>query len=395
MLSLIRTSINKTNIGIVAELNGSARTLSIDNVFLKSLGVKIKIINGRPRQITHKIIPEGESLNLCKSELEKAHKMDSAFILGYVPDNDGDRGNIVYIHRKTGKAHILHSQEVFALACMAELSYMVFQNSLTYNAGIMPDRKTAVVVNGPTSLRIDKIAGAFGAEVLRAEVGEANVVNLASGLRDNGYIVRILGEGSNGGNITHPAAVRDPINTVFALLKLLLLRSGNDKEGLFEIWCKKSAQMNKYNKDFSITDILTALPSFVTTDSSETRAVMKIKTENHGILKEKYRKIFKTQWIEKKAMLEKEFGILYYEELWLQGTKVNKEPDIKSAKGGFKILFKDKNHQDTGFIWMRGSGTEPVFRVLADIEGNDPEKEELLLNWHKQMIEKADGINLP
>ena len=59
-------------------------------------------------------------------------------------------------------------------------------------------------------MRIEEIAEAFYASVYRAEVGEANVVNLARSLRDKGFTVPILGEGSNGGNITHPAAVRIP-----------------------------------------------------------------------------------------------------------------------------------------------------------------------------------------
>jgi phosphoglucomutase len=52
-------------------------------------------------------------------------------------------------------------------------------------------------------------------------------------LREKGYIVRILGEGSAGGNITHPSAVRDPLNTVMALVKLLSVRTKAEKKGLF------------------------------------------------------------------------------------------------------------------------------------------------------------------
>jgi phosphoglucomutase len=40
---------------------------------------------------------------------------------------------------------------------------------------------------------------------------------------------------------------------------------------------------------------------------------------------------------------------------------------------------------------MRGSGTEPVFRVLCDVRGDKPEQEEKLLEWETKMLLKADG----
>jgi len=39
---------------------------------------------------------------------------------------------------------------------------------------------------------------------------------------------------------------------------------------------------------------------------------------------------------------------------------------------------------------MRGSGTEPVFRIMADIEGGSPADEEFLLAWHAGMVAAAD-----
>ncbi len=59
--------------------------------------------------------------------------------------------------------------------------------------------------------------------MFRAETGEANVVNLAEMLRSEGWVVSILGEGSNGGNITHPSKVRDPLSTLGAMIRLLRL----------------------------------------------------------------------------------------------------------------------------------------------------------------------------
>ena len=190
----------KEALSVLGELNGSARSASIDKHLLSSLGLKVTLINNRPGEVVHAIVPEGENLELCRTTLEELYAKDRSYRLGYVPDNDGDRGNLVYISEQSGKAHILEAQSVFALVVLAELSQTRLQN---------PDKLLATVVNGPTSMRIEHIAQAFDAEVFRCEVGESNVVELAALKREQGYLVPVLGEGSNGGNITHPAKVRD------------------------------------------------------------------------------------------------------------------------------------------------------------------------------------------
>ena len=39
---------------------------------------------------------------------------------------------------------------------------------------------------------------------------------------------------------------------------------------------------------------------------------------------------------------------------------------------------------------MRGSGTEPVFRIMCDVQGDNPQMENELLEWETKMIQKAD-----
>ena len=238
-------------------------------------------------------------------------------------------------------------------------------------------------------MRIEEIADKLGAKVFRAEVGEANVVNLAREKREEGYTVPILGEGSNGGTITFPSSVRDPLNTVFALLKLLTLR----EDGLFELWCKKSG--NKFKPDYTLTDILETLPKYTTTGVSEPRAVLKVKTTDHAKLKSNFQKAFEKSWKSKKAGLEKSYEIASYESIITNGTKETR--DVKdyslSKKGGLKILFKDKSGSPCAFIWMRGSGTEPVFRIMCDVKGNDDKaikEEKALLEWETELIKEAD-----
>ncbi|MBR5867727.1 MAG: phosphoglucomutase, partial [Spirochaetaceae bacterium] len=385
----IKENVSKNPLSIVCDMNGSARTLSIDNDFLANLGIKLFTINGKPRQIVHAIIPEPENLVYCAKELNELRKNDSSVTLGYMPDCDGDRGNIVYWNNKTNKAEVLKAQEVFALSVLAELAYNDWLSD-------GKPQKTAVSVNDPTSMRIDDITEVFDAKVFRAEVGEANVVNLARELREKGYAVPILGEGSNGGNITHPAAVRDPLNTIFALIKLLVLRdsniNGKTKLGLFHTWCIKSAQENLYKENFSLEDIIETLPYYTTTGVSENRALLQIQTKDHGLLKARFQQALENQWEEKKQSLKEKYGIDSYVAICNNGTKETTGiSDFSiSGRGGLKILFKDENKKNAAYIWMRGSGTEPVFRILCDVKGNNPQMEAELLEWETSMLKSVD-----
>ncbi len=388
--SVIKERTAHKAVGIIGELNGSARSLSVDKDIISAAGVKCLLFNNTPGEVVHRIVPEGFSLNQCKELLEGNHRKDSSFIIGYVPDNDGDRGNIVFMNSRSGKAEILEAQEVFALAVLGELAFVYSQN--TQNNG--ENQNLAVAVNGPTSMRIDRIAESFGAEVFRAEVGEANVVNLAQKLRNGGYTVRILGEGSNGGNITHPAKVRDPINTIFSLLKILLYKAPDSEDDLFKTWCMVSGQQDMYKEDFSLIDVISTLPRYTTTNANEKRAIMKITTADHAVLKSRYEKIFLEEWDKKREFLKDTFNIYSWREINYEGIQSAEGMGSKyrtgKEKGGLKIVFSDNSGKETCYLWMRGSGTEPVFRILADVEGEKPEKEEWLLNWHREIIEKAD-----
>jgi phosphoglucomutase len=374
-------------------MNGSARSLSLDREFLQECGIGFDAINNKPREIVHAIIPEPENLVHCARFMEEQKSSNPSITLGYMPDCDGDRGNIVYWDDASGKSQVLEAQEVFALSVLAELAYLDYKNESTGEKV-----KAGVSVNDPTSMRIEEIAAAFGATVFRAEVGEANVVNLAREARQKGYTVPILGEGSNGGNITHPAAVRDPINTIFALVKLLAIQDttladGTVKQGLFHRWCCKSGQEMSYKADFTLADIIATLPVYTTTGVSESRALLKIKSTDHGVLKARFQKEFEASWQEKKDELARNYGIESYEAICNKGTTETRNlSDYSiSGKGGLKILFKNGAGKAVAFIWMRGSGTEPVFRILCDVRGNNKKMEETLLAWETELLEKADS----
>ncbi|MDR2535698.1 MAG: phosphatidylglycerol lysyltransferase [Treponema sp.] len=381
-------------LGIVADFNGSARTMSIDQEFFSSLGIHCYAINSKPGEIAHRIVPEEASLDPCCQFLEEIHREHPEVILGYVPDCDGDRGNLVIWDQGAKKARSLEAQEVFALACIGELAHLVWTGGLRYdNKGNALD-KAALAVNDPTSMRIDRIARAFDVSVFRAEVGEANVVGLARRLRERGYTVRILGEGSAGGNITHPSAVRDPINTVMALVKLLTLRRRNQKKGFYESWCYLSDQAEAYRQDFSLFDILVSLPAFVTTGSYTPEAALQVKTRNHEALKDRYQEVFLREWEERKEQLKNRYGIQSWEAACYIGMEERRGISRfgEAGKGGLKITFTNNSGNQAAWIWMRGSGTEPVFRVMADAEGSDKRMERDLIEWQRRMVIKADEL---
>lgn len=382
LVAQIQSFTRRNSVGIVAELNGSARGDSIDVDFLGSLGLKVHAMNDRPRQIVHPIVPEGENLELCRMTLEHLFSQDTSWQLGYVPDNDGDRGNLVYIRQSDGKAHILQAQEVFALVVVIELADL--------RRKMPADTKLAIAVNGPTSMRIESLCEALGVEVHRAEVGEANVVELAGQLRSQGAVVRILGEGSNGGNITHPAKVRDPMNTIMSLVKFL---SSTGDDSIFATWC--NAIGAKKPSNISIEAIIDSLPIYTTTGAFSPAGKMQVTCSEHGRLKTAYEKIFIEEWRRKKEQLAKEYGIVSWKEYQTEGTVCLEGvgPDFRTGagKGGLKIVFFDADGKPTDYIWMRGSGTEPVFRVLVDSKGDSQSRHDFLLDWHREMIAKADA----
>lgn len=410
----LQSSITRKPLGVIAELNGSSRTLSLDESFLLRNGIKVKLLNSVPGEITHPIVPEGDSLIPCMEALKTKWSDDPDYLFGYVPDNDGDRGNIVYMDTDSGEAKILEAQEVFALACLSELAFLEYLDGEASSRDFGNSKpsggspKTAVAVNGPTSLRIDEITQCFGAEVFRAEVGEANVVTLATRLRREGYRVRILGEGSNGGNITHPSTVRDPINTLFSLIKLLRLPPGNSGKTLFQLWMDKKREhqgKTEGNASFdsssvpafpALKEIIQSLPPYATTNAFEPEAKLGINTSDQALLKKRWEEIFLREWEEKKDHLKNHFGFDSWEEINYEGSqeKHGFGPEYRSGreKGGLKMLFKDEEELPRGFIWMRGSGTEPVFRILADYRGGDREKEGELLAWQREMVQKADSL---
>ncbi|AEL18194.1 phosphoglucomutase [Borreliella bissettiae] len=371
-IEILEKRILKNPIGIIAEMNGSSRINSIDKELLESLGLKVKLYNDEIGIFKHNIIPEGKSLNECKKLLQNKYIQDNSFELGYVPDCDGDRGNLVFIDKATNTANIIEAQKIFALVVISELSYLHY-------IGIK--NNVAIVTNDATSLNIEKIANFFNAKVYRVEVGEANLTEMADDLRAQGLVVKISGEGSNGGCIIHPSRVRDPITTLLSIVKLLKMKE------LYQIWCKLSK--NYYKEKYDLKDILNTTNFYSNVIVSSKKAnLTNLKIENQEILKSNYENLLIKEI--KRNKLFQELSVVDYEIINYEGKRQSKIRTGDSS-GGLKVLLKtDKEIVAT--LWMRMSKTEPVTRVLSEVIYAKRHILFKLLEFNKRLIKKA---NLP
>ncbi|AFI30789.1 phosphoglucomutase [Borrelia crocidurae] len=371
-IDILKANIKKEQMGIIGEMNGGSRINSIDKEMLQSLGLKLEFHNTEIGIFKHGMTPEGKSLNMCKKILEQKFQKDNSFQLGYVPDCDGDRGNLITIN-KNGQANIISSQKIFALSVLSELSYL-------YHIGIK--KNLAVVVNDATSLNIEKIASLFNAKVYRVEVGEANLTEMADILRNKGLIIKIFGEGSNGGNITHPSKVRDPLATVFSIIKLLKIKN------LYKIWCTLS--QNSYNEYYNLDDILKTINFYSNVEVSSKEAILKIRVQNQETLKTNYEKLLKTEFNKNNTIINQlqinNYEILNYEGITQTTTRT------RDASGGLKVLLKNDKHEIIGSLWMRGSKTEPIFRVLSEVKSEYHNLLYDILDFHKNLIKTANSI---
>lgn len=369
-----------SHITVVADFNGSSRAWGIDKEFVQEMGFNFLSYN--EHETVHGIIPEGKNLKFLKEKVSAVAEGSSDTVIGYACDADGDRGNIVYYDSKAKEAKIIKAQDVLALCVLCELSLSIWRKEAL---------KTAVAVNCGTTMAISKIANTFKAQVFTAEVGEANVVNLGDKKRKEGYSVPILGEGSNGGNITYPSRVRDPLATLTDILKLLAISDNDNKDiGLFHIWLY--SQNKAYIDNFSLSDIISSLPPHTTTEVTDEKAQMNIK-KDAAELKRAFRSVFSEEWNKKKAELEKKWGITSYRTALTNGTEeVYDAEDWGNGTGGLKIVMYGKTGEASAFMWMRPSGTERILRLLVDLAWNDNECERELLSWFQMMLSRSEGL---
>lgn len=281
---------------VVADYNGGARACSVDDELCREYGAEFAAYGTRVGRIVRQIEPEGAALRYLQQRVarlarrkRRLRKDDGRLsvgqysYIGYMTDNDGDRGNIVYHDSEQQRVHIVAPQELFALLAMIRLSSYRSNDvasgemrgrhggSDTGEAGTTADAMPLIVANGPTSHRVDELAARYGGAVRRAEVGEANVIGAAAaavtaydsdGLR---CIVLLAGEGSNGGCIVAPAQVRDPLVTVLLILQALRHRNNATATTGTAADRAPSPAMVGGDGTGGIADLLRQLPQYRTT----------------------------------------------------------------------------------------------------------------------------------
>lgn len=116
---------------------------------------------------------------------------------------------------------------------------------------------------------------------------------------------------------------------------------------------------------------------------------------DHAVLKSRYEVLLQADWIEKQEIF-KELDIYAYTVFQTEGT-LTAEGMGEAFRtpppftGGYKVALKNRDGIITDFLWMRGSKTEPVYRVMVDsMGGDDVSRHDMLLAWHRSLIARAD-----
>ena len=354
---------------IVMDMNGSSRLLGPDLDLLRGIGLRVELLGGEPGIFEHAIVPEGASLEPCRRRMQELLDRGEPVLLGLVPDCDGDRGNLIL--PVGGKARPLAAQETFLLACLAEVS----ARREAGFAGLL-----AVAANDATSLRADRLLAPFAARVFRAETGEGSVLAKARELREQGWLVPLSGEGSNGGNILHPSSVRDPLMTLLSLLRWLAAGTA----------ARFLAQRGRCpSREHELEEALALLPAGRTTDAFEPEALLPLPRIEHEVLKTRYERDLRAHF-ENERGFWLAAGIAALRFVNYEGPRAVPGPGNRTppGRGGLGIELLDASENARGFLWMRGSGTEPVFRLMADWDGTDATYA-ALLKLHRELIERA------
>ena len=180
---------------IVIDPNGG--TGAIAKKLLEQIGVRVAAVNMPYGEFNRKVEPNEDSLFYLKNVMDSGK---SDFAAGF--DCDADRVEILL---KSGQ--LLSGNQILALIADEILSNAKNPKSET------------VVVNDATSNSVRDIARKFGAKLIEAEVGEANVVCEMERRR-----AILGGEGSSGGVIIPPSKCRDGILTLLMVLSIVAER---------------------------------------------------------------------------------------------------------------------------------------------------------------------------
>ncbi len=115
-------------------------------------------------------------------------------------------------------------------------------------------------------------------------------------------------------------------------------------------------------------------------------------------LKANYEKLFQETYQQEKKLFNAlnvtDFDFVNYEGM---ETKLGEGNRSDEASGGLKVLLKDnrklevgeKAGEEVGFLWFRGSKTEPIFRLSAEIISSKKKFLKDLLKLQRNLLTAA------
>ena len=380
-------AVKPVDVTVCVDYNGSARAASLDKEIFAELGITVRAFSDRVGAIRRPIEPEGPALDYIRGRVAGVGRRSTgAPVLGVLYDNDGDRGNIVYYDRRTGRAEALVPQQLFAL--MADIALAGDRQRNPRGAAA-----ACIVANDATSARIESIAETYGAQVVRCEVGEANVIAAAEKLRAQGRRVVLAGEGSNGGIILAPSQVRDPLLMLLYITHALRYRDGAQTgapaPGESPELAERIENLPRYQTTL-VTDAgarITIAPAGTAGEGGTGGGAAAARTRYClGLCSE----------LQNNRPLAAALGGDAHGEVEITlyvGTKVieiysgaikrlislspaqQREEFTDRADGappgGLRVTFRDADKRALAALWWRGSGTEPVVRSIVDVAGDN------------------------
>jgi phosphoglucomutase len=271
---------------------------------------------------------------------ERAH-------FGVAFDYDADRGNLVLPGQD--ESAIIPPQRVAAFNVALALARRRLSGA--------QKGPLAVVISDATSLASERVAEAFGAEVMHVETGEINVVTKMHLLRGQGYDVPVGVEGANGGTIFETSTCRDGLQ---AALSAALAES---QPQVACEWMRIAATTNGGSFDPERSLSLAALVESVPTNPN---VFLKFTSQpiSHGEIKRRMEDYFRSVLWPK---LESRFASLEFENF--EGTERVAER-TGDESGGWRASFKSPGRR--AFVFLRGSRTEAgVWRMIVDADDVD------------------------
>jgi len=152
---------------------------------------------------------------------------------------------------------------------------------------------------------------------------------------------------------------------------------------------------------YGLDEVIATLPSWITTSAFEPYAALKIRSSDTAALSRAYRNLFLAEWPRLLPSLNQRFGITSWKAFVSIGPhEFELDDDFATSRlneragGGLRIVLTTAAGTSRAFLWMRPSGTEPLFRIAVDIEGGSSEDEAWLRSVHTDLVTRADVLAL-